>query len=175
MSSPMAYLRSHTKPHLQYLWYVAHHKWYVFLECWHCGIRWRGIIHDWSKLTPAEWFPYVRHFHGPTPIQRDPVGYYKPTGISEEFDRAWLHHIHRNPHHWQHWLLVQDEDKDKILPMPRPCLLEMVADWRGAGKAQCTPDTLAWYRKHRTKMQLHPDSRAMVECLLQVPAEERML
>jgi len=165
---------SRLKPHLCYLWYVLRHKWCVLLECWYLGIRWRGIIHDWSKFMPCEWFPHVQHFYGPEPIRRDETGYYKPTGVSEEFDRAWLHHIHSSPHHWQHWHLVQDESEDKILSMPVNCILEMVADWRGAGRAQGTPDTLAWYRKHRQKMQLHPDSRVWVEFLLQVPYRERL-
>lgn len=29
--------------------------------------------------------------------------------VVENFNRAWLLHIHRNPHHWQHWVLINDD------------------------------------------------------------------
>ena len=161
--------------HIRYLWYLIRHKWYVLRECWSMGLFWLGIAHDWTKFMPCEWFPYVRHFYGPKPIERDAVGYYKPTGVSEEFDRAWLHHIHRNAHHWQYWLLVQDDDEGKILEMPLSCLKGMIADWRGAGRAQGTPNTLAWYIKHKEKIQLHPESRIWVELFLEVPHEHRIV
>lgn len=158
------------KPHLQYLSYVIRHKWYVLKECFSYGLFWRGVKHDWSKFLPSEWFPYVHHFYGSEnraeKIKRDETGYYKPTGVSKVFDRAWLHHIHYNDHHWQHWLLVQDEDEDKILQMPTNALWEMVCDWRGAGRAQGHSDIIPWYKKHKEKMQLHPLSREFVELLI---------
>jgi len=50
--------------HLAYLRYVLRHKWFVLLACWRAGLYWRGIVHDWHKFLPSEWFPYVEHFHG---------------------------------------------------------------------------------------------------------------
>ncbi|MFR1480703.1 MAG: DUF5662 family protein [Hydrogeniiclostridium mannosilyticum] len=29
--------------------------------------------------------------------------------VVQAFQRAWLLHIHRNPHHWQHWVLINDD------------------------------------------------------------------
>lgn len=95
------------KAHLAYLWYVLRHKWFVFLECWRLGIPWLGVVHDMSKFTPGEWFPYVNHFYGPdshhkdgshAPKQiRDETGYYKPTNTGDAaFDFAWLLHQKRN-------------------------------------------------------------------------------
>jgi len=40
---------------------------------------------------------------------------------------------------------------------------EMVADWRGAGKAQGTPNTLAWYKKNYDKMKFANSTRDWVE------------
>ena len=40
---------------------------------------------------------------------------------------------------------------------------EMLADWRGAGKALGTPDTAAWYTANRENMILHEDTRAWIE------------
>jgi len=52
------------------------------------------------------------------------------------------------------------------LPMPHKYILEMVADWRGAGRAYGNPDTQNWYRLNKDKMILHQDTRREVEELL---------
>lgn len=55
-------------PHPRYASYVARHKWFVFRAGRITGAPlWRLLIHDWPKLTPAEWGPYVRSFYGPQP------------------------------------------------------------------------------------------------------------
>lgn len=162
--------------HWRYLKYVATHKWYVFLECWKLGIPWQGIIHDLSKFRPSEWFPYVEYFYGPKkPKLMDThgearqvalnTGYYHEIGIVA-FDTAWLKHQHRNPHHWQYWVLSQDDDGIKVLDMPDKYRKEMLADWRGAGKAQGKPDTAAWYKANKHKMKLSPKTRFWIESRL---------
>jgi len=159
------------RAHLSYLKYVIRHKWYVFLECYKLGIPVLGIVHDWSKFLPSEWFPYVRSFYNPdgTPRHvRDETGYYDPHKISGDFDLAWLHHQHWNKHHWQYWSLVQDEDEDKLLPMPDRYRREMLADWRGAGRAQGKTNTRAWYEKNQHKIKLHPETLIWIEGKLQV-------
>lgn len=157
------------RDHLSYLRYVIKHKWYVFLECCRLGIPWLGIIHDWSKFRPSEWIPYVHAFYNPDGTfrhVRDETGYYDPHNISADFDRAWLYHQHRNRHHWQYWHLVQDEDEEKTLSIPDRYRREMLADWRGAGRALGNPDTRAWYEKNRHKIQLHPATRQWIEAQL---------
>lgn len=152
--------------HLKYLSYVLRHKWFVFVAACKLGIPWRGLVHDLSKFSPAEWFPYVEHFHGKkAKAWRDNTGYYKPTDTGDPaFDVAWLHHANHNDHHWQYWTQVEDDQKSvKVHPMPDARRREMLADWRGAGRAQGKPDTLAWYTKNRDKMLLHPDTRAWIE------------
>lgn len=154
----------------KYLWYVLRHKWFVFLECCRLGIPWRGVVHDLSKLRPSEFIPYARHFHGPgaggIKEGRDKTGYYKPTDTGDKaFDFAWLLHQKRNKHHWQWWVLPEDEGGLKVLEMPQKYRLEMLADWRGAGLAQGTPDTKAWYLANRDKMSLDPTTRSWLEGL----------
>ncbi len=151
--------------HLKYLSYVLRHKWYVFIECCKLGIFWQGIVHDLSKFLPSEWFPYAEHFYGSKAKQwRDSTGYYKPTDTGDPaFDFAWLLHQKRNKHHWQWWILPEDEGGIKIFPMPDKYRREMLADWRGAGRAQGKPDTKAWYFANKDKMQLHPETRAWIE------------
>jgi hypothetical protein len=144
------------KAQFLYAWYVVKHKWYVFVECLKHGLIWRGITHDLSKLRPSEWFPYAWSFNGPQP---------RSERTKERFDLAWLKHQHRNDHHWQTFVLQEDSGAVKVLPMPHKARLEMLCDWRGAGKAILgkDADTKAWYLKNKKKMRLHPDTRAWVE------------
>lgn len=158
--------------HLRYLSYVLRHKWYVFLECCKYGLYWQGLIHDWSKFLPSEWFPYVEYFYGAGQKQpdrgRDGTGYYKPHDTGDAaFDFAWLLHQKRNRHHWQWWVLPMDDGGTKVLPMPYRYWREMVCDWQGAARAQRTTGTVQdWYLENGTKMQLHPETRARVELVL---------
>jgi hypothetical protein len=143
------------KAHVRYLGYVVRHKWFVLRAGLRVGAPlWRLVIHDWSKFTLAEWGPYVRTFYTDRPREG-------------EFDRAWLHHQHRNPHHWQHWLLQEDDGDLKALRMPHGLVREMVADWMGAGRAITGRwDVASWYEANAHKINLHPDARLQAENLI---------
>lgn len=145
-------------PNQQYASYVARHKWFVFRAGLRTGAPlWRLIIHDWSKLTPAEWKPYVDSFYGG---ERTPE-------VREAFDRAWSHHQHNNPHHWQYWLLQEDNGGLKVLSMPDHFIREMVADWMGAGRAITGKwEVGTWYAKNYTKIRLAEDTRYRVDNLV---------
>lgn len=159
------------RAHLRYLRYVILHKLAVFHAGW-CMRRsvsqslipwvWRLLIHDWSKLTIAEWTPYVDMFYGPK------VGDIKAK--KNAFDLAWLHHIHANPHHWQHWILHEDSGRTLVLIPDAKYVDEMLADWMGAGpKAKLMPmservaQTIVWYAKNGLNMQLREIVRVRVE------------
>jgi len=151
--------------HWKYLQYVLRHKWYVFLACLKYGLIWQGITHDWSKFLPSEWNAYVQYFYG------NHEGNVKEQWKGK-FDEAWNHHQKRQPHHWQYWVLMNDSGSVVALPMPDKFRKEMIADWRGAGKAITgKDDTPNWYIKNRDKMNLHPDTRKWVESQLGVKAE----
>lgn len=164
------------KKHLKYLRYVVRHKWFVFLACCRNGIIWQGVIHDWSKFLPSEWFAYVESFYSDIPREtRDALREqcFKCTGsfpwsslqqVKDDFDRAWLLHQHRSPHHWQHWVLREDSGKVKPLEMPQRYVLEMLSDWEGAGRAiNGTNDTARWYAKNRINIMLHPRTQEFVD------------
>lgn len=147
-------------PHLRYARYVARHKWFVYYAG--MGLRapwWRLVIHDYSKLSRAEWGPYVRTFYRPD-LSREQ--------IQAEFDAAWLHHQHHNPHHWQSWVLRLDSGECKVLEMPEPLVREMVADWWGASRAITGRwGAREWYASGAgAKMMLHPATRKLAERLL---------
>ena len=49
------------------------------------------------------------------------------------------------------------------LDMPMNDRKEMLANWKGAGKALGKPDTAAWYHANKDNMFLHPDTRQWIE------------
>lgn len=134
----------------EYFRYLAKHKWYVFIECCKMGIPIRGMLHDLSKFRLCELIPYAHHFYG------------KKKKVDTEYDSAWLHHVHHNDHHWQYWVIV-DEDEELALKMPARCAKELVADWRGVAYAKNQPDIKGWYLARRNKIKLHPETRAWIE------------
>lgn len=161
--------------HLQCLKYIVRHKYFVFVAGRKTGASlWRLLIHDWTKLLPSEWGPYAEHFYSKPPIQRQ---FDRPNhdqtvkdwkeAISQEFDRAWLHHIHRHDHHWQHWVLREDSGAVKCLEMDEAAWREMVADWMSAGRTiHGRWRALEWYFQNMDKLKLHDDTRRKVEILL---------
>lgn len=148
--------------HLAYLKYVLRHKWFVFTAGLSLRVPlWQLIIHDWHKFTPFEWLPYARCF-------------YKPNGEkqyieSDAFSHAWNRHQKRGLHHWQAWLITWDRGETQALKMPDRYVREMIADWKGAGKALGKPNTPAWYMDNKDKMILHPQTRERVIELLEIP------
>lgn len=154
------------KKHWRYLKYVLRHKYYVYRAGLVTGApKWRLIIHDWSKFTPAEWFPYAENFYGKSLAD----GSEDRRMRKQNFRLAFLHHIHRNPHHWNHWVLKDAQ------PMPEHFIREMVADWCGAGKAITGKwEQVEWYAKNKKQIDLHPVTQHRVKELLQL-VEERGL
>lgn len=150
--------------HLRYLRYVLIHKWYVLIECCKLGVPIRGLLHDLSKFRPDEWFPYAHFFYG------------KPD--EERFNKAWLLHIHRNPHHYQYWILRHDNGLDSQIEMPLVYRKEMVADWVGAGKAQGKRgenECAQWYLENKFNMAMERQTRTWVEKRLGVDRTTRDL
>jgi hypothetical protein len=157
--------------HVQYLSYVVRHKLFVLAECVRAGLVVRGLIHDWHKFLPSEWFPYVEHFYGANSggiaTGRDETGYYKPTDTGDAaFDFAWLLHQKRADHHWQWWVLPEDDGGLKVIEMREDARLEMVCDWIGASMAQGhggIEGVRWWFVQNNGKMQLGPKTRLWIE------------
>lgn len=165
-------IRKTLRAHWLYLSYVVRHKYWVFRKGLVTKVPlWRLIVHDWSKFLPSEWFPYVNYFYGGgngVQQHRENGGHYDPTQGPLAFNVAWLKHQHRQPHHWQHWVLREDSGAMKPLPMPLHFVNEMVADWAGAGRAQGHGDDVEpWFRKNRDKMVLHYTTEQNVELALE--------
>jgi hypothetical protein len=112
--------------------------------------------HDDSKWWEDEYEAYDDYFYG----NRD-------ASVEDAFDLAWLHHQHNNPHHWQHWLLREDNGGTKALEMPKEYVLEMICDWWAFSwsKGKLT-EIFDWYATNKPKMVLHPNTLQLVEDVL---------
>ena len=116
-------------------------------------------LHDESKYTAEEYDAYDEYFYGKT----------KSPEVEEAFNHAWLHHIHNNPHHWQHHVLINDEAEEGVvaLDMPYHDIIHMVCDWWSfSWKAENLYEIFDWYEKHEKHMKLSHDTRANVEYIL---------
>lgn len=113
-------------------------------------------LHDVSKYSDKEYEAYDNYFYG------------KKTGwVKSEFNYAWLHHIHNNPHHWQHWVLVNDDGGFNALEMPKEYVIEMLCDhWAFSHKSGNLYEIFDWYSSHKSIMILHENTRALYELLL---------
>lgn len=122
-----------------------------------------SIAHDDSKHSIEEYEAYDDYFYGKEGKDEDDISV-----IDSAFDYAWLHHIHCNSHHWQHWILFEDEGNIKTLEMPVKDVYEMIADWWSfSWKSGNLSEIFDWYEKHKDKMKLHPMTRELVEKILE--------
>ena len=118
------------------------------------------LQHDASKTSKEEYDAYDAYFYGNASY-----------AVKEEFNKAWLHHIHNNPHHWQHWILFEDDPSSGepyiCLEMPYKFVIEMICDWWSFSLREDNPDEIfKWYDNHKETMKLHPKTRKTVERIL---------
>lgn len=115
--------------------------------------------HDASKYCIDEYDAYDAYFYGGN----------RSYEVVENFNKAWLHHIHNNPHHWQYWVLINDdpEEGEKILDMPYAYIIEMICDWWSFSWKQGKLDEIfSWYDEHKKHMKLSEYTRQRVEVIL---------
>lgn len=170
------------KKYIKYLSYLIRHKWFVLIECFKKEQFWRGITHDLSKFRLDEFIPYAKYFYGNYPdwnkVKYNGHYLYRHTkqGVEEAFDLAWLKHQHRNPHHWQHWVLREDSGNIKCLDMPDNYLEEMICDWTGAGRAitgnNDPKECKKWYLKNYNKIHLSKWSRTRVNAKFDICGDD---
>lgn len=111
--------------------------------------------HDLSKWSEEEFEPYALYFN----VDKNK---YK-----NEFNLAWNHHQKCNPHHWQYWVLVNDDDGTIGLEMPQEYIIEMICDWWSfSHKTGNLKEIFSWYKDHTKKQVLHPNTKKEVEFIL---------
>lgn len=124
--------------------------------------------HDDSKWSEAEFPGYAQHFQG--------------GGAPDMFSEAWLHHIHFNPHHWQHWIFPDNYTpkhsnvENGIVEMPEHYALEMVADWMGAKRAYTGSwDMSDWLMKNISMVKVHSATAKYLKDILYDLEYEKVL
>ena len=112
--------------------------------------------HDLSKFEDEEFYGYLHHFY---PDDNDEV--YK-----DEFDMAWSHHIHNNPHHPEYWVLYNFNDNIiKVFNMDNKYIAEMILDWIAMGYSK-NNKAYDYYEKNKDKYLFKNSTRFKVEYLL---------
>ena len=110
---------------------------------------------NYYELT-CEYDAYANYFYGEASDEN-----------KELFDLAWLSHIHHNPHHWQHWMLQNDEDGLKILDMPYVFIVEMFCDhWSFSWRSGNLMEIEEWYLNHKDGILLSDSTRKTYETIL---------
>ena len=118
-----------------------------------------GIAHDESKTEQDEYTSYDRYFYGKN----------RSYQVVQDFNIAWLKHIHRNEHHWQHWILINDDPKqgEVVLDMPYNYILEMICDWWAfSWNSGNLYEIFKWYDEHKDYMKLSDKTRKTVNDIL---------
>ena len=111
-------------------------------------------IHDLSKYSEEEYDAYDNYFYG-------------DKSKEDEFNYAWLHHIHNNPHHWQYWVLINDDDGTIGLDIPYNYIIEMILDWWSfSWKTGNLYEIFNWYNEHKKTMILNETTKIIVESIL---------
>ena len=144
---------------------ITKHKWVVFKECCHCGIPWRGFMHDWSKFSPTEFNSSAQYFQGG---KKSPIGAEKR---AKGYSYAWQHHMGHNPHHWEYWVDFNRQGKPRATKIPYKYVVEMVCDWIGAGKVYSEDhwnqhEPLKHFKHHRPERHFHPDTEILLRFFL---------
>ena len=115
--------------------------------------------HDTSKSDKEEYDAYDAYFYGNN----------RSYSVVQNFKKAWLRHIHNNPHHWQHWILINDEPKEGMVVIDMPCIyiVEMIYDWWAfSWKKGDLNEIFGWYEDRKDYMKLSANTRRSVEYIL---------
>ena len=115
--------------------------------------------HDFSKTEPDEYEAYDKYFYGGN----------RSYQVVRDFKLAWLKHIHRNPHHWQYWILNNDDpdEGELVLDIPYNYIIEMICDWWSFSWAVGNlTEIFNWYDERKEYIKLSDETRTTVENIL---------
>ena len=151
---------------------ICAHRRQVRKNCFCMGLYWQGLTHDLSKFSWAEFRIGAKYFmddQSPHNGERAEYGY----------STAWLHHKGRNKHHLEYWLDYDVRGDHRIagMRMPEKYVAEMVADRIAASKIYkkekyTDASPLEYYMQKRDYHILHPQTKALLEQLLNMLAEQ---
>ena len=151
---------------------ICAHRRQVRKNCFRMGLYWQGLTNDLSKFSWAEFRIGAKYFmddQSPHNGERAEYGY----------STAWLHHKGRNKHHLEYWLDYDVKGDHRIagMRMPEKYVAEMVADRIAASKIYkkekyTDASPLEYYMQKRDYHILHPQTKALLEQLVNMLAEQ---
>lgn len=115
--------------------------------------------HDFSKTEENEYKAYDDYFYSGN----------RSYAVVQNFKKAWLDHIHCNPHHWQYWILINDDCEEGIvaLEMPYKYVVEMICDWWSfSWRKGDLKEMFTWYNERKHYMKLNNKTRIVVTDIL---------
>lgn len=113
--------------------------------------------HDVSKHGKYE-FDYYRQWNYPATADE---------GNRSVFNKGFLHHLHNNPHHWQHWTVLTEQNILTPIDIPNEYILEMISDWLSFSINENNINDLEkWYNNKRVDIKFTQVTRDKVESLI---------
>ena len=146
---------------------ITHHRHLVRQYCFRLGLYYQGLTHDLSKYSPSEFWRGVKYYQGyrsPNDAER------RENGVS----LAWLHHKGRNRHHFEYWIDYCTTIAGLTgMKIPLRYVCEMGCDRVAASQIYLGDkytDASPWeyYEHSKDRYLLHPETRALLEMLLQM-------
>jgi hypothetical protein len=150
---------------------ITKHRWQVRKHCFRVGLYWRGLVHDLSKYSWAEFRSGIKYYQGtrsPNSREREVLGY----------SVAWMHHKGRNRHHFEYWTDYSPVTKQlEPIRMPIRFVAEMFCDRVAASKiysgaAYTDSHPLEYFLAGKPRRRIHPDTSALLEGWLTMLAEQ---
>lgn len=124
--------------------------------------EWSILLHDDTKTVDDEYTAYVDYFYN-----RDKNGKPKNKFAEKNFRIAKLAHFHRNPDHWQHWILVDSSGLSIPLDMPYIFVVEMICNWWSYSWAEGDLWSIFdWYEENKKKIKVSRNTRKDIEDIL---------
>lgn len=143
---------------------VDKHRFLVFVNCVHCGIPFRGFVHDLSKYSPSEFWISARNYTG----TRSPIANERKE--EHGYSKVFIHHTRKNKHHYEYWVDVTTGDI-LLIPMPYPYALECCCDMISAsmtynGKNFTKDKPLAFFELTKDRSMMHSATKAFIKEVL---------
>ena len=155
---------------LKHFTLITKHKILVGKYCFKCGQFKRGLLHDNSKYSPTEFISGAKYYQGDASLidsEKNAIGY----------SVAWQHHKGHNPHHWEYWIDNIGSRKNTPIKIPYDYVIEMICDWRGAGKTYSRDkwtqsEPYEYYRMVKEGRIIHPRTEKIIIYLLEIIRDE---
>jgi len=117
--------------------------------------------HDADKFERNKWIAYYKRF-------------YAKKQSDENMDKYWLDHVHKNKHHWNYWVIL-DDDGETLVEMPRLYVFEMLADWMSVGKSlRDNYDFRIWLRNKKPKIVLHKNTYKFIKSIVGIDIKKEL-